>query len=272
MYCDGRCQYLNERKHKCELTGEKLTYMKQTGSISFQKVQEIQEQFEKAQAAIEGKIDAWYQRLAQNNGVSMLEAKKMLTNKEQKEFQWTLEEYIKYAKENEKNGNWEKELENASARTHISRLEALQFETQQELERLYGNCTDTIDRYIQNMYTTDFYHTAYEIQKGIGVGSKIEHLNADVVEKIVCKPWAVDEKNFSDRLWDNKTKLINEEFTAFMGMIEKEYVPGVSIYSDATKDGFETIAEAFVRIRNGENVPEKARKLVETYIERWKKE
>lgn len=21
MYCDGRCQYLNERKHKCELTG-----------------------------------------------------------------------------------------------------------------------------------------------------------------------------------------------------------------------------------------------------------
>lgn len=35
MDCDGRCQYLNERKHKCELTGEKLTYMKQTGSISF---------------------------------------------------------------------------------------------------------------------------------------------------------------------------------------------------------------------------------------------
>lgn len=30
MYCDGRCQYLNECKHKCELTGEKLTYMKQT--------------------------------------------------------------------------------------------------------------------------------------------------------------------------------------------------------------------------------------------------
>ena len=35
MDCNGRCQYLNERKHKCELTGEKLTYMKQTGSISF---------------------------------------------------------------------------------------------------------------------------------------------------------------------------------------------------------------------------------------------
>ena len=31
---------------------------------SVQKVQEIQEQFEKAQAAIEGKIDAWYQRIS----------------------------------------------------------------------------------------------------------------------------------------------------------------------------------------------------------------
>lgn len=35
MYCNGTCNYLNERKHKCELTGEKLSYMKQTGSLSF---------------------------------------------------------------------------------------------------------------------------------------------------------------------------------------------------------------------------------------------
>ena len=26
-YCDGTCEHLNARKHKCELTGEKLTYM-----------------------------------------------------------------------------------------------------------------------------------------------------------------------------------------------------------------------------------------------------
>ena len=35
MYCNGTCKYLNERKHKCELTGQKLSYMKQTGSLSF---------------------------------------------------------------------------------------------------------------------------------------------------------------------------------------------------------------------------------------------
>lgn len=34
-YCNGVCEHLNEKKHKCELTGEKLTYMKVKGSISY---------------------------------------------------------------------------------------------------------------------------------------------------------------------------------------------------------------------------------------------
>lgn len=49
------------------------------------------------------------------------------------------------------------------------------------------------------------------------------------------------------------------------------YVPGVSGYSDYMKDGFETIAEAFVRIRNGESVPKEAEEYVNKYIMRWKK-
>ena len=34
-YCDGTCKYLNARKHKCELTGEKLTYMKWSRGIEY---------------------------------------------------------------------------------------------------------------------------------------------------------------------------------------------------------------------------------------------
>lgn len=176
---------------------------------SVQKMQEIQEQFDRSLAAINGKINAWYQRLADNNGISMQEARKLLNARELKEFQWNVDDYIKYGKENKINGAWEKELENASARVHIGRLEALKIEIQQEAEKLYGNCIDEIDQHIRNTYTSDFYHTAYEIQKGIGVGTTINRLDPRTVEMIVCKPWAVDGKNFSDRLWENKTKLIN---------------------------------------------------------------
>lgn len=176
---------------------------------SVQKAREIQEQFDRSLAAIDGKINAWYQRLADNNGVSMQEARKMLDAGELKEFRWNVEEYTKYAEENEISGAWAKQLENASARVHISRLEALKIETQQEVEKLYGNCTDVIDHHIRDAYTSDFYHTAFEVQKGIGVGTAMNRLDPETVEKIVSKPWAVDGKNFSDRLWENKTKLIN---------------------------------------------------------------
>ena len=31
MYCDGQCKNLDEKKHKCNLTGEKLSYMRYGG-------------------------------------------------------------------------------------------------------------------------------------------------------------------------------------------------------------------------------------------------
>lgn len=34
-YCDGTCEHLNARKHKCELTGEKLAYMKWSRGIEY---------------------------------------------------------------------------------------------------------------------------------------------------------------------------------------------------------------------------------------------
>ena len=53
--------------------------------------------------------------------------------------------------------------------------------------------------------------------------------------------------------------------------LQNLYVPGVSLYADASLDGAETIAEAFVRLRNNEKVPDEAINLVKEYIERWHK-
>lgn len=62
-----------------------------------------------------------------------------------------------------------------------------------------------------------------------------------------------------------------QEFYRLLKELEPQFVAGVSGYSDVQKDGFETIAEAFVRMRNKEDVPEEAKKLVEKYVERWKR-
>ena len=61
-------------------------------------------------------------------------------------------------------------------------------------------------------------------------------------------------------------------YNAFKERLESQYVPGVSGYSDAMKDGFEALAEAFVRMRNNEPVPDEAKQLVIKHIERWRKQ
>ncbi|MDB2032476.1 phage minor capsid protein [[Clostridium] symbiosum] len=59
-----------------------------------------------------------------------------------------------------------------------------------------------------------------------------------------------------------------EEYRILKGKIP--FIPGISGYADKCKDGTESLAEAFVKMQNGEKIPLKARLLVNKYIERWK--
>ena len=171
---------------------------------------DVDQAYQKAQAEIEAKINMWYQRFADNNSITMTEARKLLTAGELEEFKWTVEEYIKHGKDNAIRGQWAKELENASARYHISRLEALKIQTQQSIEALYGNQLDTVDKAIKDMYSSRYYRTAFELQKGFGVGVVMDRLDNATLSNIVNKPWAADGANFSSRVWSNKQKLVNE--------------------------------------------------------------
>lgn len=171
---------------------------------------DVEEIYQKAQTELEDKINTWYQRFATNNQISMAEARKLLTTGEMKELKWSVEEYIKHGKENSISGQWVKELENASARFHVSRLEALKLQTQQSIEALYGNQLDIVDSAMRKAYSQRYYRTAFEFQKGFGVGFAVDRLDENTLSNIINKPWAVDGYNFSKRIWTNKEKLIGE--------------------------------------------------------------
>lgn len=147
----------------------------------------IEEQYKQAQKELEGKINTWYQRFATNNGVSMAEARRMLRDRELAELKWDVKEYIKRGQENAFTGQWMRELENASARFHISRLEALKLQTQQSLELMFGNQLDSIDAAMKRIYLDGYYHTAYELQKGFRIGWDIAGLDQRQIEKVIRK-------------------------------------------------------------------------------------
>lgn len=171
---------------------------------------EIEKQYKAVQNELEAQLARWYQRFADSNGISLAQAKQWLKGQDLAEFKWDVKEYIKYGKENAINGAWMQELENASSKFHISRLEALQIQIQNSLETMFAQQMGTMKKALSDVYASGYYHTAYAVQQGFGLGWDIAGLDQAQIEKVLSKPWAVDGYNFSTRIWNSKTKLIGE--------------------------------------------------------------
>lgn len=172
--------------------------------------QEIVLHYRRAQRELDEQIRVWYQRLADNNEISLAEARRWLSGQELAEFKWDVQEYIKRGTENAIDGRWAKQLENASARFHISRLEALKIRTQQSLEELFAKQQGIVGQTLGGVYRSGYYHTAFELQKGFRVGWDIAAIDQRQLEKVLAKPWAADGRNFSARIWSSRDKLVNE--------------------------------------------------------------
>ncbi|MCQ4735541.1 hypothetical protein NE463_18950, partial [Anaerotruncus colihominis] len=135
------------------------------------------------------------------------------------EFKWTVDQYVKAAQKANLSPEWIKKLENASTRYHISRLEAIQLQIQQEMELLFGNHMDGIDDLLKDVVSNGYTHGAFEIQKGIGLGWDFTALNQKKLETLLSKPWTTDGRTFRDRCWLNKADLVDT--------VNKELIQGM---------------------------------------------
>lgn len=181
-------------------------------------VDAIAPHFDRAQASIDKEIRAWYQRFADNNEISVVDAKKLLKKNELEELQWDVSEYIKRGRENAVSQEWLKELENASAKFHISRLEALKLRTQNAAEQAFAVEQNKLTECLTDTWKQDYYHTAYEMQKGFQVGFDVAQVDNRRVTKLLDKPWTADQMTFSDRIWKSKAQLLDSVSTELTQM------------------------------------------------------
>ena len=210
---------------------------------------EIEKQYKIAENKIKSDIEKWYIRIADNNQISLADAKKLLTKDELKEFKWTLAEYTQKAK----SGAWKKELENASARVHIKRLEALQLQVQNSIETLRNKENEMLEDYLIKNYEDTYYHSLYEISKGLNLKTSFATLDRNKINQVIGKPWLKDGKTFSDRIWQDKEQLINTLRTK----ITQSFITG-STLDEAVEDISKFVSD---KIKNKEYV---ARRLLET--------
>lgn len=172
---------------------------------------ELERQYQIAAQRVQKEIESWYARYTKYNSVSYPEAKRILSTKELEEFRWTVQEYVKAGESLDP--KWKDQLERASTKWHVSRLEALKLQMQQQVEALYGYELDGLDELTRKIYTEGYTRSAYEIHKGLGVGRNLAQLDENKVGKVLSKPWAADGSNFSSRVWRDRSLLVNELHT-----------------------------------------------------------
>lgn len=164
---------------------------------------------------IQKEINNFYSRFAKDNKISYLEAKKRLSLKERSQFRMDIDEYIKKAQQHGLSNEWIKTLNNAATTSQIDRLESLQIQMRQQIELLEKDKVDTLKTIASEIYEEGYYRAIYELQKGMGIGQAFSILDTKAIEKVLSKPWTIDGKTFSDRIWEDKHALLNSLQTTF---------------------------------------------------------
>lgn len=189
-YWQKRFELLEEARHRDE---ERLD-------------KEIKKEYQRALKRIEREIRIFYNKFADANGVTVSAAKKMLKANELEEFKWDVWDYIEKGRESNIDDAWLKQLENASIRFRLNRLEALRLKIDCIISDMENTVLQKVDKHITEAYQSAYYHTAFEVQKGLAVGWDIAAVVPRTIALIKSKPWTTDGVVFSKRIWGNHRK------------------------------------------------------------------
>jgi len=207
----------------------------------------MNKEYRKAQISIQMDVNNFYQRFGDNNGiVNLSAAKQVLKAGELKEFKWTVEDYIARGKENAIDQRWMKEMENASIRVRVTRLESIQLQMKQHIEELSAKRLAGTTELLGNVYKDGYYRSVFELEKGIGIGASFSKIDKRQLEAILSAPWAPDGSNFSQRIWTDRVKLT--------GTLRNIFTQGL-ISGDTSKQMVEQLMERFdVSRKNAERL------------------
>lgn len=184
--------------------------------ISLKQMEVAKKEYKKSISKIDDEIRLWYSKYATDNNLTFQEAQKILSPNERKKIKMSLKEYIKLGEQQNAafNPEIEKLLNKVSARVHVSRLEAIKTNLQAEIEILYSGIDRGLGKHFNDVLIEGYARTSYLVQSMSGVYESINGINKDLVNSIIYKPWTSDGKNWSNRIWKQKDKLIDELHTS----------------------------------------------------------
>ena len=169
---------------------------------------ELIKEYERSLNGIKKEIETFYARYADENGINMAEARKQLSREELKGFKMSLEEFREKALDNA-DGKWTTMLDNEYMRSRVSRLEALKYQMRGEVELLKQKQEDKFSTSLKKAYSDTYYTTNKHIADSVDYAVNFAKFDRDTVKNAIYEKW-LDGSNFSDRIWNDKQKLLRE--------------------------------------------------------------
>lgn len=186
--------------------------------MSLQHMQVAKKQYQNTMRKIDSEIRSWYSKYASDNEMSYEEAQKTLSGKDRKNLKLTLEEYIRLGEQQNVSFDTEveKTLKRVSAGVHVNRLESIKSSIQAELDILYTNVERGLGEHFCEVVGAGYARTSYLVQSMTANYESVFGLNKDLLNQVIYKPWTSDGKNWSNRVWKQKDKLIEELHTSLV--------------------------------------------------------
>lgn len=201
-------EYWIERQEAIEAKAHKKTdaFMKELASVY------------RANIAIsEQKIEAFISKYAENNMLTLMEAEKVLTGVELKDYRARIKKALT---EYKKSGSEValSDIDRINRQGQITRLQGLINELEVELGVLAQESEELITEHLTDVAQTT-YSAVVSTAQVVGMGVAFHKLNKDAVEFILSYKWSGSQ--FSDRIWDNKNLLIKSlKETLTIGLVQ----------------------------------------------------
>lgn len=165
---------------------------------------ELADQYEKALYEIHKSIAAFYAQFADENGMTMQQARRLLRGQKYRVWRKSMEDYLA---EIEKTGDKGllRELNTLAMRSRISPLDKLYGETLMELDKLGRDVSDRMRSFLTDAYKDNYYRGLFEIGHAGKLLPAVHAVSDKKVEDVLRAHWS--GKNYSQRVWKNTAKL-----------------------------------------------------------------
>lgn len=173
-----------------------------------QVMEDLKPAYKNAINEIKKEIEVFYGKYAENNQITLQEAKKILNSDELLSFRETLKRYMDELGGYSPNPSYKRNLERLSTRSCITRLEELYVNLNNVLERLTSGVQSAREDYAGNVYQDSFYRTMFDFQIGIGFAVSFTQPPQRIIKAASQMNW--QGSMFSSQVWENKDRLIKQ--------------------------------------------------------------